>query len=370
MATHETGSNESPDAGASAAVLAAERADAAGDHARAVDELAAAARRNDVEALTRLGKRLLVGDRAPRLPNDGAGLLQRAVDLGGGEAAAVLATLYALGASRHKGLRDGLERLTFAADRGWKPARQQLRILAGAAPADSAAQPSAGEAGADPAADGWKGLAGRIDLAAWQEVPAGKDCSESPLIRELPGFVDTGVCRWLIDKARGRLTRALVYEALSRKTTVRDTRTNTAATLNLLDTDFVCALVQTRIAACLGLPFRQLEPLSILHYAEGEEITEHYDFVDPNVPNYEQEIAARGQRIVTFLIYLNDDYEGGETQFPELSISHKGRSGDGLYFVNALADGSADVRTLHAGRPPVRGEKWIVSQFVRNRETF
>jgi hypothetical protein len=28
------------------------------------------------------------------------------------------------------------------------------------------------------------------------------------------------------------------------------------------------------------------------------------------------------------------------------------------------------VRTLHAGRPPRAGEKWIVSQFVRNRPVF
>jgi len=363
LETREAGSSQSRKAEISAAVSAAEQADAAGDHARAIDQLAIAARGGDVEALTRLGKRLLVGDRAPRLPKDGAGLLQRAVDTGGAEAAAVLATLFAVGASRQKGLKDALGQLALAAARGWLPAQQQLLVLSGLAGPHDSTQ------GDSPEHD-WAAIAGRVDLAAWQQAPAGTDLNDAPLIRAFPGFVDHAVCRWLVDKASGRLTRALVYEALSRKTTVRDTRTNTAATLNLLETDFVCALVQTRIAACLGLPFRQLEPLSILHYAEGEEITEHYDFVDPQVPNYEQEIAARGQRIVTFLIYLNDDYEGGETQFPELSISHKGRSGDGVFFVNALSDGSADVRTLHAGRPPQRGEKWIVSQFVRNRETF
>jgi prolyl 4-hydroxylase len=136
---------------------------------------------------------------------------------------------------------------------------------------------------------------------------------------------------------------------------------------NLLDTDFVCALVQARMAACLGLPFRHLEPAAVLHYDEGEEITEHYDFVDPDVPNYEQEIARKGQRIVTFLLYLNDDYASGETDFPRLGVSHKGRMGEALFFVNALQDGSADLRTVHAGRQPRNGEKWIVSQFVRNR---
>ncbi len=132
----------------------------------------------------------------------------------------------------------------------------------------------------------------------------------------------------------------------------------------------VCVLAQQRMAACLGVAFRQFEPITVLHYAEGEEITEHFDFVDPHVPDYEQEIARQGQRIATFLVYLNDDHGGGETDFPRVGVTHKGSVGEGLVFINALADGSADQRTLHAGRPPRTGEKWIVSQFVRNRPVF
>jgi hypothetical protein len=348
---------------ASDAVLQAEQSDAAGDHVEAVNVLARAARGKDVEALTRLGKRLLVGDRAPLLPNDGARFLEDADALGGAEAAATLSVLYAVGASRRQGLAQALDKLTLAAERGWPSARRQLGILAAEAP-------GGGAVAGDVAQDDWRALAGCVDLRAWQESPHGEDLSTSPVIRVIPAFLNDGVCRWLIERTRGRLTRALVYEALSRKTTVHSTRTNTAATLSLLETDFVCVLVQARIAQCLDMPFRHLEAVSVLHYAEGEEITEHFDFVDPKVPDYEREIATKGQRVVTFLVYLNDDYDGGETEFPKLSISHRGRRGQALFFVNALADGSADVRMLHAGRQPVNGEKWIVSQFVRNRPTL
>jgi hypothetical protein len=73
---------------------------------------------------------------------------------------------------------------------------------------------------------------------------------------------------------------------------------------------------------------------------------------------------------VTFLVYLNDAYAGGETEFPKLALKHKGTTGEGLFFVNALASGEPDLRTLHAGRPPTSGEKWIVSQFIRNRRVL
>jgi prolyl 4-hydroxylase len=106
----------------------------------------------------------------------------------------------------------------------------------------------------------------------------------------------------------------------------------------------------------------------VLHYDVGEEIKNHFDFVDPKTPNYQQEIAERGQRIVTFLLYLNDDYTGGETDFPRLGVSHKGRRGEGLFFSNALPTREPDLRMIHAGRPPLSGEKWIVSQFIRDRE--
>jgi hypothetical protein len=338
-------------------VRSADEHDAAGRHVEAVNRLVAGVQKGDVEATTRLGKRLLVGDRAPLLPNDGARFLEEASGRGSAEAAAVLAVLYAVGANPRHDLEAGLESLVVAAERGWPAAQAQLRTLA------------TGASATEPAAD-WRALAAHIDLDAWTRAAPGRALSVSPEIRVFDDFVSRDVCRWLIGRAAGRLSRALVYEALRKEVTVNATRTNTAATFSMLETDFVSVLTQLRMAAALGLPFRQFEALTVLHYAEGEEITEHYDFVDPNVPDYEQEIAQRGQRIATFLIYLNDDYGGGETEFPRAGVSHKGRATQGIVFSNALPDGSADVRTLHAGRPPKAGEKWIVSQFVRNRRAF
>ena len=363
MATQESPFARQP---LSSDVERAEQCDATGAHADAITHLAAGARKHDVEAMTRLGKRLLVGDRAPCLPKDGAGLIADASRRGGAEAAAVLAVLYAVGASRGHDVQAGLESLIVAAERGWRDAQAQLEVLA-AGPSSTDDPGNAAGAQASTSATGdWRALGRKVDLRAWQSAPASTDLSASPLVRSHPAFASPQVCRWFIERARGRLSRALVYEAISREVMAKPTRTNTAAAFNLVDTDLVFVLAQLRMAACLAVPLRHFEAVTVLHYDVGEEITEHYDFIDPNLPDYQQQIAQQGDRVVTFLVYLNDDYGAGQTAFPRLGIDHKGARGEGVYFVNA-GSGGADTRTLHAGRSPAGGEKWIISQFVRDR---
>lgn len=338
-------------------VQQAQSLDADGNHQEAVKCLLAGIEKGDVEAGTRLGKRMIVGDRAPHLAKDGVGFIVKAAEAGGPEALAVLSVLFALGVYVNQDWRQAVNALRLSAIKGWEPARRQLRALAGG---------SAPAAADTDDREHWTALANAIDFDFWTSPAAVNTLSESPVVRTLPGFVPPAVCDWLIDKARGRLTRAQVYDAVKRTVTENNTRTNSAAIFNMVETDLVNLLVQMRMAASTGVNFRQFEAATVLHYAAGEQISEHYDFIDPNIPDYDQVIREQGQRIITFIIYLNDDYQGGETVFPELSVSHKGSRGEGIYFVNALDDGSSDFRTLHAGRPPAQGEKWIVTQFIRN----
>ena len=340
-------------------VARARELDAEGRHDDAVDQLAAGARRGDVEATTQLAKRIIVGDRAPRLLRQGIGLLQDAVNLGGAEAADRLAVIAASGIVGTPDWRTALGLLTLAAERGWAPAREQLEVLAAAS--------RSGSAKGQPAPRPPRVVAAEIDLAALLVPAGGSTIHRDPQISVFPSLLSKVACEWLIGRARGRLKRALVYDVEKQTDFVDDSRTNSAAIFDRMEGDLVHLMVQTRIAAVCGQPVNHMEAPTVLHYAVGEEIKNHYDFVDPAQPGYAEDIRRFGYRILTFLVYLNDGYEGGATEFPKLGVSHFGRCGEGLLFVNTFTDGQADVRTLHAGRPPVRGEKWVFSQFVRNR---
>jgi len=342
----------------------AEQCDANGAHNDAVNALARAAGLGSVEAKTRLAKRLIAGNNAPLLPSQGAGLLIEAVNGGGAEAAARLAVLAAAGVYVEPGLDNALKLVTLAARRGWQPAQAQLLALA-------EDREFAEAAGSGRLPDTyWHRLADTINVAHWQRTPTGKTLHDSPRVCLFENLIPDEVCRWLVAVSSDRLNRALVYDAVAGKDYANKNRTNSWAQFDLMSSELIHLLVQHRMAAASGFPLHNMEATAILHYAVGEEITDHFDFVDPDIANYEQEIAKNGQRVMTFLIYLNDDYDRGETEFPKLGVSYKGRRGEGLYFINALDDGSPDLRTVHAGRPAANGEKWIVSQFIRNRRVL
>jgi prolyl 4-hydroxylase len=343
-----------------------EQWDAAGRHDAAIDALARSVRQGSVEAMTRLGKRLLIGDRAPYLPRDGARFIVDAAAAGGAEAAERFAVLAAIGAHVAPSWPQALSALALSADRGWALARGQLRALAGdRALADRvAAQQDVQGVGMKSI---WYQLAATAEPPAARSLPQAVVLSPEPSVMAFPELITASVCDWLISRARPRLSRARVYDSVASRETEHGTRSNSAAAFNLNEADLVQIATQSRIALCCGVPFQNLEPMAVLHYDAGEQIRDHFDFVDPGSPGYAQEVARNGQRMATFLIYLNDSYEGGETDFPRLAIRHRGRRREGLRFSNAHPDGAPDMRMLHAGLPPLSGDKWIVSQFVRNR---
>jgi hypothetical protein len=331
----------------------AERHDAEGRHDEAINALARGTSAGSIACMRELGKRLLAGDHAPLLAAEGASMLVDAANRRDGEAAARVAALTALGLYRAQNWGEAMRWLGLAAQRGWQPARDQLIAL-----------------GADANSMDWQQAATQLDLTTWGTRPPARVLSADPQVEVFENFITPPVCEWIIARARDRLTRARVYDAAAGQDIVSSTRTNSVANFTLAQVELLDLLLQAKMSVSCRQPMRNMEAPSILHYAVGELNADHYDFVDPAMPGYAQELARNGQRVVTFLVYLNDDYEGGETTFPRLGFDHKARRGDGLFFVNALPDMQPDLRMLHAGQPPTRGEKWIVSQFIRSRATL
>jgi prolyl 4-hydroxylase len=207
-----------------------------------------------------------------------------------------------------------------------------------------------------------------VDIARWLRSPPAAIVRESPRISTIANFATQATCDWLIARAKGRGDRAKVYDPQTGGARVEDHRTNSAANFDIMQWDLPLVLLRTRIAAVTGLPVHCLEHPMVLHYLVGQEFEPHFDFLDPEGPGLKNEIATKGQRVATFLVYLNDDYEGAETEFLELGLRHRGAKGDALLFWNVDPAGAPDRRTRHAGRTPGAGEKWLLSQWIREEK--
>jgi prolyl 4-hydroxylase len=257
------------------------------------------------------------------------------------EAVAFSAVLAALGAGEPADWTVAVERLRRAAALGSDFARRQLAVL----------EPEGAP----------------FDLGAWLQPAERERRLRTPRINTVAGLVSPRVCQWLIGRATGRLSRAAVFDVASGQARVEDARSNSAFEFELADLDVVLLLVRARIAATVGTVTGALETTQILHYAPGQAFGPHFDFLDPSASGFASEIERRGQRVATALVYLNDDYVGGETEFPRAGLRFKGRAGEALMFANVDVDGRPDELSLHAGCPTVSGEKWVLSQWIRDR---
>ena len=71
-----------------------------------------------------------------------------------------------------------------------------------------------------------------------------------------------------------------------------------------------------------------------------------------------EDVLNEARSLLTLLVYLDDDFDGGATDFPEQGETVTPRAGDALWFQHAL---------LHAGRPVTRGTKHVLRTDVLYR---
>lgn len=269
-------------------------------------------------------------------------------------------TAYGLDAAQD--LKGALHHLQVAAEGGHPLAQTELAALVG-----NWRLVREISAGKRVALDLWERLRAAVDMRAWLSIPAVQGLSEQPRIGMVRRFISPAACDWLVSHAKPHLQRTQTLDPDSGETRDDPARTNSAAEFLPGRIDTMVAFVRARLAALAGVSTSALETSNVLHYAVGEQFAPHYDFLDVGYAGYARQVAQYGQRTLTVLIYLNENYADGETYFPKLESGFKGRKGDALIFWNVTPDGSPDPRTLHMGSAPTSGEKWLFSQWIRMR---
>lgn len=98
------------------------------------------------------------------------------------------------------------------------------------------------------------------------------------------------------------------------------------------------------------------EAWQITQYSRNMHYHYHYDFL--------LLLPQQITRYMTILLYLNDNFTGGETEFPMANLSVTPQQGSLLIWYNVLPDGNLDTRSLHRAAPVREGTKYIATLFL------
>ncbi|MCX7125655.1 MAG: 2OG-Fe(II) oxygenase, partial [Gammaproteobacteria bacterium] len=144
-------------------------------------------------------------------------------------------------------------------------------------------------------------------------------------------------------------------------------RTSSGTFFQINETPFI-ARIDRRVSELMQLPVVNGEGLQILHYKKDAEYKPHFDYFPTEKSGSKIHVARGGQRVATLILYLNNVEEGGETIFPEINLKVQPQQGNAIYFAYTNAKSQVDPLTLHGGCPVLRGEKWIATKWMRQRE--
>jgi prolyl 4-hydroxylase len=200
-------------------------------------------------------------------------------------------------------------------------------------------------------------------IAAAHEVQVLFACA-SPRIVLFGNVLTEAECDELIVQSQHKLTRSEVVDPATGGFKLDKARTSEGTHFVNAETPLVDRL-EKRVAELTGIPRQNQEPLQILHYGIGGEYEPHYDYFSEDSKGEAKQLKNGGQRVATLVMYLNDVEAGGATLFPQLGIETKPRKGCAVYFENVNEQGEIDPRTLHAGAPVGKGEKWIATKWIR-----
>lgn len=182
-----------------------------------------------------------------------------------------------------------------------------------------------------------------------------KIISADPYIALYPGLFSPAECKYLAVLGTPWLEKASVL-SLTGEARFDEIRDADASSIPNLTEDMIVQAVNRCIAAATGTRPEWGEPLNLLRYRPGQQYKPHHDGTGSDNVSV---------RTLTALIWLNDQFEGGETDFPKIKVRVRGGVGDMLVFKNVRDNGEFDERMIHAGLPVTEGVKWMASRWIR-----
>ena len=177
----------------------------------------------------------------------------------------------------------------------------------------------------------------------------------------LPNFLTRTECEKITDTIKSKLRPSTIA---NKDEPDEKFRTSSTCDLGIIDDIFIEEIDQ-RICKTLGINVAYSEIMQGQYYTENQEFKSHTDYFEGDA--FEEFASDEGQRTYTFMVYLNDVDEGGETDFVKLDKKIQPQQGMAVVWNNLNPDGSINPNTMHHAHPVVSGHKSIITKWFRSR---
>jgi prolyl 4-hydroxylase len=174
-------------------------------------------------------------------------------------------------------------------------------------------------------------------------------------------FLTPGECAGLIARIDANCRPSTIADANG------DDYFRTSETCDLDHTDPLVLALDCKMAWISGIDPAHGEPIQGQRYHVGQEFKAHTDYFEPDGADYQTYCSVAGQRTWTFMVYLNAVAAGGGTHFAALNKTFQPEGGMLLAWNNRSADGIGNPATLHHGMKVVKGSKYVITRWYRER---
>ncbi|MDB4336318.1 2OG-Fe(II) oxygenase [Synechococcus sp. AH-603-M21] len=131
------------------------------------------------------------------------------------------------------------------------------------------------------------------------------------------------------------------------------------ASLQIIDS------IKDRISLVLGLTSNLCEPITGQKYTKGQFFRLHYDWFGEDWSDSYK--SKSGDRTHTFMVYLNQSFCGGMTNFPLLDECFRPETGKAIYWQNLDDNCAGNTKMLHESTAVFSGEKYVMTTWWRQK---
>jgi len=182
----------------------------------------------------------------------------------------------------------------------------------------------------------------------------------NPLILTVDDFISKEQCQNILN-FDWKWNRSKGWDSANKSTHFTDIRTSSTVFIDLKNTNIPIELrvLKYKLSDSFNINTTRFEDPQLTKYEPNQFYKDHWDFF------LEKELEDNN-RVITAILYLTDDFIGGNTTFPILNKSVSAKAGKLLYFqYDYEYDPNIKYLTKHSGDVITSGVKQIVTFWVR-----